>query len=134
MTRRLPPSFWLVLAGLCFAGALASWPRPQITWTAHDAAGVPPAAPQPTPPSVVGEDATGAALPLEAAQRPISSPDFPDEAADNSAAAVLPQAGRRVLRCVEHGRTVYRDAGGACAEGGGEQVTLFPTRGVEAPR
>lgn len=136
MRRGFPPSFWLVLAALCFAGALASWPqlRPQIAWSAHDAAGAPPAAPESPLPVVVTEDASGPAVSSDAAPRPLSRPDLPDETADTSAAAGLPQAGRQVLRCIERGRTVYRDAGGTCAEGPGEPVTLFPTRGVEAPR
>ena len=45
-----------------------------------------------------------------------------------------PRAGRQVLRCVDHGRIVYKDLNTACPEGPGERVTVFPTQGVERPR
>jgi len=45
-----------------------------------------------------------------------------------------PKAGRQVLRCTEHGRTVYMDLNSSCREGEGQRVTVFPTQGVEKPR
>jgi cbb3-type cytochrome oxidase subunit 3 len=136
MRQGLPPSFWLVLAGLCFVGALASWPRPQGQAAAQTAA-APLADGTAAPPQVgTAADAAPANAAADTTPRAAEVPALPDLSGLEEAPPDdgVPAAGRQVLRCVEGGRTVYRDAGGRCAEGQGEAVTLFPTRGVEAPR
>jgi guanyl-specific ribonuclease Sa len=132
MKRSLPAWAWLALAALSFAAALASWPGPR---TASD---LPAQAQRQTPPVDAQAQAVTAGAVTDAESPPATPPataNAPVVLDDgNHASTPLPQAGRQVLRCVENGRTVYRDAGTACAEGGGEAITLFPTRGVEAPR
>ena len=136
MRQGLPPSFWLVLAGLCFVGALASWPRPQGHAAAQTAAA--PLADGTAAPPQAGTDADAAPATAAADANPRAAevPALPDLTGLEEALpdGGVPAAGRQVLRCVEGGRTVYRDAASRCAEGAGEAVTLFPTRGVEAPR
>ncbi|MBS0446148.1 MAG: hypothetical protein JSR59_09380 [Proteobacteria bacterium] len=46
-------------------------------------------------------------------------------------AVPAPLAGQLVLRCNAQGRVTYTDIRGSCADGAGEQVTVYPTRGVE---
>jgi hypothetical protein len=132
MKHSLPAWTWLVLAALSFAAALASWPGPGPASNFPQPAQV--QTPSADPPAQAATVDTAANVEPQPAtpQRIANAPVVLDEG--DPGIAPLPQAGRQVLRCVEKGRTVYRDAGAACAEGTGEAITLFPTRGVEAPR
>ena len=133
MNRSMPAGAWLVLAALSFAAALASWPGPRpVGGFPLQAQGLAtPSDDMPAPPTA-GDGAADAVAQPATPPRPVTAPVVLDD--KDRSLAPWPQAGRQVLRCVEKGHTVYRDAGTACAEGSGEAVTLFPTRGVEAPR
>ena len=133
MKRSMPAGAWLVLAALSFAAALASWPGRRIADNSRQQAQVQaPLSELPAQPAAGDSTTDNAAAPPATPPRPVTAPIVLDEG--DRSLAPWPQAGRQVLRCVEKGRTVYRDAGTACAEGSGEAITLFPTRGVEAPR
>ena len=131
MTRRLTVRFplrsSLILALVCATASGCNRPAPQASATAAPPAISPvapvapaePREPKPyeTPRPAIAREAT----PL---------PDLREAAPGEP----TPKAGRQVQRCTNRGRITYVDLNAPCAEGPGERVTVFPTRGVEASR
>jgi hypothetical protein len=125
----VPALAWLLLCLASLAGIVLT--RPQ----AADSVAAPLVATAPLPElaAPVEDSAADVAAPTFAVRAPTRPALLPDLDPSTPSSA-LPRAGRQVLRCVEQGRTVYRDLNSGCAEGGGALVTLFPTQGVELPR
>jgi hypothetical protein len=132
---------WLMLAIASFLAAVfVPGPAPLVSRSASpelharwEASTAGPITMPAAPPRAVRAPASAATRPQQTAIAADASADT--EAIESaSAASARPMAGRQVLRCRMQGRVTYMDADGACPEGPGERITVFPTQGLGPTR